>query len=539
MKKIRRRNIRRDRRRRKNRALIVTVILALILGVFAFLFLFFCVKREAVIEYGEKIDGNIFNRFGVGNVTTDIGDGKVLTPGEYDIVSSFGPLRYKCLLKVFDTTSPVVTLKEISMGYGKELGPEDFVESIVELSQYGISYYDAPNWNLLRAPQTVSIMVKDEWGNQTVKDTTLLIEDYPEIVDVELGTSLDGINAILTEFFGEISSFDILEDDIKKTGVIPVKLTCLDRDYSIEINIVDTILPELKVRNIIAPVGFETDPKVLVEEVSDLSPVEISYKNAPDFSTEGTFEIFISAKDSSGNETVMPANITLIKDDEAPVFSYARDFDSFIGENIIFREKIKVTDNCTQDVDLKIDAGSVNINEKGEYTVTYTARDLAGNESSVTLKVNIRDKTEEEKELSTKIKGIIDRIITDGMSKSEQAEAIYYYVYNHITYVSRPKQDHVKAALEAINGRGGCFNYASLAMFLFDELGIKNMFMETNVHYWNIIDIDDGHGWYHFDCTPSPETPKIFLWTDAQMMDYSNRQNRTHHYDRSKYPVIP
>lgn len=539
MKQIKRRNRRRERQRRKNRSILAVLICLLVLGLASAYTIVSFVKREVTIEYGEKLSSDLFKRYGFGNVALDVSSEEILTPGTHDIVANFGPFKYNCKLIVVDTTAPEFTLTAINMGYGKELPPDSFIEKITELSNYEVSYKTNPNWSLYDQLQSISIVVKDEWGNETIKETKLTIENYPEIVDIELGADISKVNETLSLYFGNIITNSVSENDIGKVGNIPVSLTNPNRSYNIELNIIDTTAPVLSVRDIVAPVGFETDPNVLVVDVSDLSPVDISYKNAPDFSAEGTYAVEISAKDSSGNETILPSNITLIKDTEAPVFTYALDFDSFVGENIIFRDKVKAIDNCTEEPELKIDAQSVNINATGEYTVTYMAKDLAGNASQVSLKVNIREKTEEDKELATKIEGIISKIIKEGMTKKEQAEAIYYYVYNHITYVSRPKQNHVKAALEAINGRGGCFNYASLAMFLFDELGIKNMFMETNVHYWNIIDIDDGHGWYHFDATPSPEEPKIFLWTDAQMMSYSNRQNRTHHYDRSKYPVIP
>lgn len=56
------------------------------------------------------------------------------------------------------------------------------------------------------------------------------------------------------------------------------------------------------------------------------------------------------------------------------------------------------------------------------------------------------------------------------------------------------------------------------------------------LHYWNLVDL--GEGWFHFDTTPRTDHPTIFMWTDAQMMDYSVRHNNSHNYDHDSYPAV-
>ena len=69
---------------------------------------------------------------------------------------------------------------------------------------------------------------------------------------------------------------------------------------------------------------------------------------------------------------------------------------------------------------------------------------------------------------------------------------------------------------------------------------ILNMDIEKipakTVHYWNLVDIGDG--WYHFDTTPRKDRPEIFMWTDEVLMEYSAKHNKSHNYDKSKYPEI-
>ena len=50
--------------------------------------------------------------------------------------------------------------------------------------------------------------------------------------------------------------------------------------------------------------------------------------------------------------------------------------------------------------------------------------------------------------------------------------------------------------------------------------------------------MDLGEGWYHFDTTPRPSNPRIFLWTDEQLMEFSAAHGNSHDYDPDQYPGI-
>ena len=156
------------------------------------------------------------------------------------------------------------------------------------------------------------------------------------------------------------------------------------------------------------------------------------------------------------------------------------------------------------------------------------------------------DFSAEEAEVITKADEIISQIITDGMSDKDKTWAIYEYIRDHVNYVSSSeKDDYMKAARQGlVNGSGDCYVFRSVAKLLLDEAGIENMDIERipsgdDMHYWNLVDIHDGHGWYHFDTTPRIDHPTIYLWDDAKIKEYSDAHNNCHNYDRSKYPDIP
>ena len=137
---------------------------------------------------------------------------------------------------------------------------------------------------------------------------------------------------------------------------------------------------------------------------------------------------------------------------------------------------------------------------------------------------------------------VLAQIITPEMTQLEIVQAIYNYNTRHIGYINHSdKGDWIQAAWEGLaKGKGDCYVYACTAKLLLTRAGITNMDIAKiparTSHYWNLVDIGDG--WYHFDTTPRKDHPTIFMWTDEQMMAYSNRHGKSHNYDPELYPEI-
>lgn len=94
-----------------------------------------------------------------------------------------------------------------------------------------------------------------------------------------------------------------------------------------------------------------------------------------------------SATDSSGNTTKVTKKV-IYKDKEAPKIEVNGGEEMYIQLGDQFDDPgVKVTDNCDGEIkDYKRD-GSINANELGDYTITYTATDKAGNTSTATRKI--------------------------------------------------------------------------------------------------------------------------------------------------------
>ncbi|MDE5866432.1 MAG: hypothetical protein K2H31_07525, partial [Lachnospiraceae bacterium] len=214
----------------------------------------------------------------------------------------------------------------------------------------------------------------------------------------------------------------------------------------------------------------------------------------------------------------------------------------FIGESVTYRKNVSVTDNCLEGLLMTVDTTAVNLNEEGVYPVTYNAKDLAGNMTSVTVNLTVIPRVYDINEVYAAADSVLARIITPEMSQLEQVRAIFDYVRSHVSYINHSeKDDWVRGAYEGlVYGKGDCFVYACTSKVLLTRAGIANIDIvkipTRTSHYWNLVNVGDG--WYHFDTTPRKDHPVIFMWTEAQMMEYSGRHYNSHNYDHSLYPVV-
>ena len=93
------------------------------------------------------------------------------------------------------------------------------------------------------------------------------------------------------------------------------------------------------------------------------------------------------ATDSSGNTTKVTKKV-IYKDKEAPKIEVNGGEEMYIQLGDQFDDPgVKVTDNCDGEIKNYKRDGSWNANELGDYTITYTATDKAGNTSTATRKI--------------------------------------------------------------------------------------------------------------------------------------------------------
>lgn len=146
-------------------------------------------------------------------------------------------------------------------------------------------------------------------------------------------------------------------------------------------------------------------------------------------------------------------------------------------------------------------------------------------------------------EIAAKANEIIAQNISDDMTASDKALALYNYLVDNCVYdkdalAAAEGSDYTKAGMSEfedsfntygilVNGKGVCMSYAYSYRLLCDMSGVECMvitgYLDGNLpHAWNMIRLDDE--WYEIDCTNNAVTTGIpyFLYkADSKLAEQS------------------
>lgn len=263
-----------------------------------------------------------------------------------------------------------------------------------------------------------------------------------------------------------------------------------------------------------------------------------------------------SSTNSVPSSSSTSASSVVVKDTVAPVIIGTKDMETYVGDTISYKSGISITDNVDSNIKLQVDNSQVDLSKAGVYSVTYTATDAAGNTTSVTVKLTVKEKQEgfvSPEVIYAKADAILKQFITDDMTDREKVEAVYVWTRRsvHLTYGSAPSgfehesADWLQTAYKLINRdvvKGDCYFFFAAQKLLLQRLNIPTIDCEKiydgdSHHYWLLVSVDGGKNYYHFDNVWSKE---LCLVTDAQLDAFSavvdsNPFNR----DKSKYPATP
>lgn len=271
-------------------------------------------------------------------------------------------------------------------------------------------------------------------------------------------------------------------------------------------------------------------------------------------STPGT-----SATSSTTEPITKPTEPEPVPDTVAPVIHNAVNREFWLGDKIVYAgkhtretdkgkveyQKVTASDDVELDPNgLTVDYDAVNTEVAGTYPVIYTATDMAGNVTTVTVNFTLVERPEgyiDPEDVYAMAQEVLDKITTEDMSDMEVAFAIYQWTKTNIGYInSSDKSSWTAAAHQAFTHRSGdCYNYFAAAKALFTVAGIENVDVVKSdtthsSHFWSLINLGDG--WYHVDCTPRRKVGYFFMNTDAELEAYSVENKNSHIFDGSLYP---
>ena len=314
--------------------------------------------------------------------------------------------------------------------------------------------------------------------------------------------------------------------------------------------------PALETKHLVWPVAV---PLPTAEQFVSSIPegYTLTLAEKYNFSSLGTYSIPLVLTDPKGNTFSYTATLTLVNDITPPTITGVHDLISYIGRGVSYLSGVTATDDCNAGVTLVVDTKAVNLKAVGIYDVVYRATDAAGNVTEVACKLSVYEEEITEAMLYDVLDPILDSIITENMTLTQQLRAIYDYVYENISYSSTSdKSSWVRAAYNGLMNRNGdCFTYFALSKAMMERLGVQNMDVQRDPtvaalvnerHYWSLVNIgsEDAPQWYHFDSCRINDLsrPWGFLMTDSQLIQYSEKREKDgisgyfYVYDKAGYP---
>ena len=354
-------------------------------------------------------------------------------------------------------------------------------------------------------------------------------------VTIETGSAIS-----LEDFFNEPidgSYFvtDVSLIDTSHPGTYGITLHAGRFDTESVLNVVDTTAPTGTAVPQTIYAGRLPDVYECVTDIYDLSDVSVSYyEENPDVSVGGDHLVPVQLMDNSGNVGVIHVPFTIIDDHTAPVIEGAEDKEYFIGDSIMYREGVTVTDDYDPDPVLTIDTSAVDPDTDGVYPVIYTAEDEVGNISTVTVEITMRTMPEgyvDPEIVYGLAQEVLDEITEPDMTDVEKAFRIFNWARWNIHYVGySTKTDWTAGAYEGFTTlQGDCFTYYACCKALLDVAGIENCCVErypatNSMHFWNLVNLD---GWYHCDASPSFEHSGFWFMRTDDELDYSHQFDDT------------
>ncbi len=533
----------------KRRIITTVAVVAVVAGLIAALWIYIDkekrVYKECTVEAGTPVSASDFVRFkndkhtaafkyGTSNYDTSV-------PGDYPITVQLGNRTYDTHLIVKDTLSPVLSASPKTTMYGKEILPEDFVVTMEDQTACTLSFEKEPDFKHV-GEQDVTLVCRDLGGNIAQATTKLkVIGIYPEVT-LEAGAKQPDASAFA---FGEQNAAlltPLSSIKMDEPGDYTISFSVEGVRYDSVLHLLDTTPPQARGITYEGFACYPKNPEDLLDGLTDATSITAEFVEDPHFEEPGERDVQIRLIDLGGNEQIVTSHIILEKDEEAPVISGTKDISIITGEAISYKEHVSVTDNADSEITYTVDNSAVDNNQEGVYEVTYTATDKAGNTTESKIKVTVVYRPYTEEDVWELCDQLLPQLINDSMTEKQKVEAIFNWVDWTVTYKSHgEKVSWVQGAYDGLkNHSGDCYTIAMTCYALYTRAGIENFVIERYPityaqHFWNAVKIDGV--WYHCDALTKEDGTRFFMWTQAQVEEYSATHRGYHSYDKSLYEV--
>ncbi|MBP3338004.1 MAG: transglutaminase domain-containing protein [Lachnospiraceae bacterium] len=499
------------------------------------------VKDYVEYRYGEALPQAkdfIFSDKDSGKLKSDLAD-MINKPGTYYVDIEIDGKNYKSKLIVIDENPPTVVgcdaeISKADIQNGEPISPDQFVLKYYDEDDVTIYFVDKPNY-IGKEETLVSVAVSDTSGNTTIIERKLYVVDYKGF-NVELGSgAVDG--KVIADKLGASSAKLVSgKVDTNKLGRYSIAVEADGVSMDIKVNVIDIAAPMATAVSVVLDKKTDIVPSLFVKDIKDASKVTLTFLNEPDKINKGIQNVTIKLSDEAGNYSYVKSTLNIMYDAIAPELSGISDVSTYIRKKPEYLLGVKALDDTDGEIQVTVDDSKVNYEVAGDYEVIYKATDKSKNVTTQAAKVTVMAVTREF--VDSMADEIIAKNITESMSTSEKAWALFEYIQNNVRYINQADQSSIeKAAYDGLTlGVGDCYTFSALIEVFMQRIGAQTIFVSRSTggnHYWQLCNF--GTGWYHMDATPRKSTFKCFMKTDAEVNAESARYWV---YDKSLYPEV-
>ncbi len=405
-------------------------------------------------------------------------------------------------------------------------------------------------FGIIPAIVIAGIVVAVVFANGRIKEENLESESVGKIkteVTVTYGTPIT-VDLFLNEG-ADPQGCSIASDisSINPDDIASYKITINSNGYKVKstLNIVDDQAPTAEAVAQKIYLNQLPAPEDCVMNVEDKSDYKIYYAEDADFSKPGPCQIPVKIEDHYGNIADILCPFDIIDDHNGPVITGCEDITVVVFDVPSYREGITVSDNYDPRPTLTVDNSEVNTEKVGTYPLRYIAADECGNQTTITVNVNVISKTKAKRIVRNGGKVKRSRT-TSNWHKYDHATAADAYaaarkiykahcggktdvirgmrVFRWINYniaFSYARVTHSSWAAAACQAFGrrytSCYGAWAASKALCDVAGIPNkkVWRRAGRHIWCLCKLNGE--WYHCDATRYVRGRYSYMMTDREI----------------------
>ena len=188
-----------------------------------------------------------------------------------------------------------------------------------------------------------------------------------------------------------------------EVGLYHASIEYFGEVYDFDIEIVDTIKPKVQLKKVEFEIGLGKNVKAkdLIKEIKDYSKTYVYFYNeetdqyitSKSYTTEGSYIERIVVKDEHGNQSAaLRVKIVVSRNKVKPHIAGIESVVIPLNSSFDPLKNVKAYDDIEGDITDRIKVeGKVNVQEVGEYLLTYSVSDSDGNIMKKTRKVTVEE----------------------------------------------------------------------------------------------------------------------------------------------------